>query len=81
MYYVYILYSVEFDKYYIGQTNDVKSRLNRHNNGEVNYTKSYKPWSLILVIEKPTRSESMALEKKIKNLNRERLKAFIEKYT
>ena len=59
---------------------DAKERLKKHNNGEVNSTKPYKPWKPVLSIEKPTRSEAMALEKKIKNLNRERLIAFIQKY-
>jgi putative endonuclease len=66
MFFVYILHSEEFDTYYIGQTADVKERLKRHNNGEVNSTKPYKPWKPVLSIDKPTRSEAMALEKKIK---------------
>lgn len=66
MFFVYILHSEEFDTYYIGQTSDVKERLKRHNNGEVNSTKPYTPWKPVLSIDKPTRSEAMALEKKIK---------------
>jgi predicted GIY-YIG superfamily endonuclease len=30
MYYVYILYSKEKDRYYIGQTENVEKRLNEH---------------------------------------------------
>ena len=30
-YYVYILYSAQKDKYYIGQTEDVERRLQEHN--------------------------------------------------
>ncbi len=80
MFYVYILYPPKFNKYYIGQTNSFEKRLLRHNSGYENYTKSYIPWQLILTIEKPTRSQSMILERKLKNLSKERLLNFIEKY-
>ncbi|MCE2962439.1 MAG: GIY-YIG nuclease family protein [Chitinophagales bacterium] len=80
MYYVYILYSEKHDKYYIGQTNDVKARLERHNNGLENFTSKYIPWILVGFITKPTRAEAVVLEKKLKNLSRERLQIFIAKY-
>ena len=63
------------------QTNDYLSRLHEHNSGESFYTKTHRPWELILVLSKKTRSESMVLEKKIKNIGtNERLRAFIDKY-
>ena len=80
-YYVYILYSASHDKYYIGQTNDVGQRLKRHNNGLEKFTSPYSPWISKCVIEKTTRGEAMILEKKLKNLNRQKLQKFIEKYS
>ena len=81
MYYgVYILFSEKFDRYYIGQTKDIDLRIVRHNSGLVVSTKSYMPWEIKLALPKETRSESMSLEKKLKNLNRMRLLEFIEKY-
>ena len=81
MYYiVYILFSEKFDRYYIGQTQDIEARMLRHNAGSVSSTKSYLPWELRCKIIKETRSEAMVLERKLKNLNRERLLQFIEKY-
>jgi putative endonuclease len=77
---VYINYSEAFDKYYIGQTENFDSRLLLHNAGLVKSTKPYLPWINVLQITKPTRSEAMILEKKLKNLNRIRLVAFIDKY-
>ena len=56
----------------------MQARLKRHNAGLVLSTKAFKPWDLILSIEKPTRSEAVVLEKKLKNLNSEDLKKFIE---
>ena len=46
-YTVYVLYSYEFDKYYTGQTNNVKRRLEEHNSDKTGYTKSYQPWILV----------------------------------
>lgn len=79
-YTVYINYSEKFDKYYIGQTENFESRILLHNAGLVKSTSPYVPWVNILLLEKASRSEAMALEKKLKNLNRLRLIAFIEKY-
>ena len=79
-YTVYIIYSVIHDIYYVGQTNDVDRRLYQHNQGLSKYTKPYIPWKLILTISKNSRSEAIQLEKKIKNLSKNRIIRFIEKY-
>jgi len=65
----------------MGITNNFRRRLKEHNS-EFNfgYTFSGRPWTEILVIEKPNKTEAMALERKLKNLNRERLELFIKKY-
>ena len=80
MYQVYILYSEKGKRYYIGQTQDVEARLHRHNSGYEKSTSPYRPYNLVCKMEKPTRSEAMKLEKKLKNLNTEDLKKFIQKY-
>lgn len=48
MFYIYLLQSkVENREFYIGYTNDLKSRLLKHNQ-KLNFaTKSYAPWKLI----------------------------------
>lgn len=63
---VYILYSPAFDKYYVGQTKDLSSRLSRHNQGTERSTAPYRPWTLVWHTQKPSRGEAMVLEKKIK---------------
>ncbi|MDR0967757.1 MAG: GIY-YIG nuclease family protein [Rickettsiales bacterium] len=48
MYYVYILQSKTFpDKFYAGQTDDLKNRLQVHNSGYSLATKPYIPWKII----------------------------------
>lgn len=79
--YVYILYTEKFDKFYIGQTNDVSDRLRRHNSGTEKTTKPFIPWVMLWFTSKETRSEAMILEKKLKNLSKERIKSFIEKHS
>ncbi|ASS49673.1 MAG: hypothetical protein A3D31_01790 [Candidatus Fluviicola riflensis] len=80
-YTVYILHSPKYDKYYIGQTENFASRLQLHNAGLVQSTKPYISWEVTLTLSKPSRSEAMILEKKLKNLNRMRLLQFITKYS
>jgi putative endonuclease len=80
MFYVYILFSENFNRFYIGQTSDMEARLARHNYGLVKSTKPFIPYHLILVLKKDTRKEAIILERKLKNLNHENLKKFIGKY-
>ncbi len=79
-FYVYILYSETFKRYYIGQTQDLGERIHRHNNRMEKATSPYVPWTIVWFVEKATRGEAMILERKLKNLNRQRLLAFMEKY-
>jgi putative endonuclease len=47
MTYVYILRSLQYlDHYYVGITADLRSRLKRHNAGEVSHTSKYTPWEI-----------------------------------
>ena len=80
MYQVYILQSIKFNRFYIGQTECLSNRIDLHNNGKVKSTFPYRPWRIIGTISKGTRSESVILERKLKNLNREDLIKFIKKY-
>ncbi|MGZ3931935.1 MAG: GIY-YIG nuclease family protein [Bacteroidia bacterium] len=79
-FYVYVLISPLHRRFYIGQTNDLQNRLQKHNAGAVTSTKPYAPWELKGYIQKSSRKEAMVLEKKLKNLNTEDLKKFIEKH-
>ena len=80
MYYVYILYSHKSDSFYKGQSVNLESRLQRHNNKKEKSTQSGVPWILVWTTSKETRSSAMMLESKIKNLNRQRTIQFMLKY-
>ena len=47
MFWVYILYSESYDKYYVGYTNDLKRRSLEHNElSENSFTSRFRPWIL-----------------------------------
>lgn len=77
MFYIYILYSEPFNKYYVGHTNDMLRRLSEHNEISLtSYTSKYRPWKLMAQIEiSETRDIAMKVEKYIKSQKR---KSFIE---
>ena len=80
IYHVYILYSETYDKYYIGQSKNVHERIKLHNQKQVKSTAPYVPWKVKWFCSKNSRSESVILERKLKNLNRSRIEAFLDKY-
>ena len=80
LYYVYIIESLKDNSYYIGQTQELESRLKRHNDGRNLYTKSYRPWRLKWWKEYATRSEAIREENKLKGIKkREGIERFMIK--
>ncbi len=47
MFYTYILRSKKTGKLYKGSTEDLRSRISRHNAGKVKSTKNGRPWELL----------------------------------
>ena len=66
MYKVYIIYSESSGSYYVGHTEDVSSRLLRHNNSGNKSTKKSKDWKLMYTETFETRGEAMKRENAIK---------------
>ncbi len=46
-FYAYVLYSEDFERLYIGQTNNIMDRIKRHNSGYEDVTKPYRPWKVV----------------------------------
>ena len=67
MFYTYVLYSELYDRIYIGQTNNISIRLEKHNSGKVNSTKAYLPWKMIHYENFQNRTEAMKREKELKS--------------
>jgi putative endonuclease len=64
---IYILYSRNHNKTYVGQTDDIASRLNYHNSGRVKSTKRYTPWEKIYHEIYESRKEAMKRERYFKS--------------
>ncbi len=66
MWYVYILRSAIDKALYIGSTNDIERRLNQHNSGEVDSTRSRRPLNLESYIAVKDKTKAIELEQYFK---------------
>ena len=71
--FVYIIYSQKSDIYYIGHTNNLTDRLNRHNSNRNKFTKGKGPWQLIISRSCNSKSEAYQLELKLKSFKNSKL--------
>jgi len=62
MYWVYIIQSEKDGTFYIGQTNDLESRIVRHNAGLSKYTSRKIPWKIVYTEEYNSRKVAMQRE-------------------
>ncbi len=68
MYFTYILYSPSIDKYYIGSTENLELRIERHNSGWGKYSSRGIPWKLVYFEEFELKSDAIKRENKIKRM-------------
>ncbi|WP_081211777.1 GIY-YIG nuclease family protein [Salegentibacter sediminis] len=79
-FYVYILFSEELNKYYIGSTQDIAIRLDKHLQSKKGFTSKVKDWILVRSEEFKTRTEALNRERQIKKWkSRIMIKKLIEK--
>jgi predicted GIY-YIG superfamily endonuclease len=68
MEYVYILRSKQdLERHYVGVTSDLRSRIAKHNAGEVTHTSKYAPWTLKTYIAFSNEKQAFAFEKYLKS--------------
>ena len=68
MYTVYVLYSVDFNKIYIGYTSDLEARIKSHNTlSKKGWTVKFRPWELIYTEIFTGKAEAMARERSLKS--------------
>ena len=67
LFFVYILYSLTKDKFYIGFTSNLEERIIRHNQKSKGFTGKINDWKMIYSEAYNTKSEAMAREKQIKS--------------
>jgi len=64
----YILESLSSGRLYIGQTNNLDDRINRHNNNMNLATRNRGPWKLFYAKKFDTREEAVKCERYLKSL-------------
>jgi len=66
MYYIYILYSVNLDRFYTGYSSNPAERLLKHNRKHKGFTGKTNDWKLVYTEKFASKSEALAREKQIK---------------
>jgi putative endonuclease len=66
MWYVYILRSINDNALYIGSTNDIERRIDEHNSGKVDSTRSRRPFNLEAYIAVKDKNKAIELEQYLK---------------
>ena len=67
MFTVYVLYSKDYNKIYIGFTSNLEQRLLSHNElGKKGWTIKFRPWQLIYTEEFQLKSDATKREKELK---------------
>ena len=66
MKYVYILESLDSQHFYVGITDDLRTGLAKHNEGEVPHTSKYGPWRLKTYVAFSNEQQAIAFEKYLK---------------
>ena len=80
MYYFYILYSVQKDRYYTGYTGLLEGRLYRHQINHKGFTGKNNDWKIVHAEAFETKSEAYARERQVKKWkNRKRIEALIHR--
>lgn len=70
MFYIYIIHSKSIDKFYVGQTLDIKQRISEHNSSRYSgsYTKVSSDWKLFFSICCENRTQAIKIESHIKKM-------------
>ena len=84
MYYTYILRSQKDKKQFVGLTKNIDTRFEQHNNGEVNATKEFSPFTLLYYEACLNKDDAKIREKFFKTQKgrlflKKRLKYYFEK--
>ena len=64
----YVIESIHSrERHYVGQTNDLKTRLTEHNAGKSIYTQRFKPWNLVCYLGFADKRKALSFEKYLKS--------------
>ena len=66
MHFVYILYSPQLDRFYVGESANPDERLEHHLAGHQRFTRRTSDWIMVLCLPTASRTEALGIERKIK---------------
>ncbi len=66
-FYIYVLQSQKNKRFYIGFTDNLKKRIEKHNRGEVYWTKRHIPWKLMYFEGYRSKIDALNREKNLKH--------------
>lgn len=67
MWYVYIIQSINYpNQRYIGASENLKQRVNEHNQGKSKHTSKFSPWCLTWYCAFPNKLKALAFERYLK---------------
>ena len=73
MYTLYILYSENIDRFYVGYTNDLQRRMSEHNRQKKKFTDKGIPWKIVYTekyySKKEADQENYSLKNEIKEIH------------
>jgi putative endonuclease len=83
MYYVYVIQSIKDSNLYVGYTEDLKARLQKHNDGQVDSTMYRRPFKMIYYEACINQQDALHREKYLKTTYgkryiRNRLKEYLK---
>ena len=79
MYYFYILYSDQLNKYYIGHSSDLEERLRRHNSNHKGWTGKANDWKIVYSEEFAAKDLALFREHEVKKWkSRKRIEKLIK---
>ena len=81
-YLVYIIYSAKLDRFYIGESYEIKQRLDYHNSMELNTnsTRVGIPWVIYFTIPVENRNQARKIESHIKRMKSKTYFKNLKKY-
>ncbi|MBK8672065.1 MAG: GIY-YIG nuclease family protein [Bacteroidetes bacterium] len=69
-FYLYILYSISLDKYYVGHTENLDERLRKHLTNHKGFTSAAKDWKIVYTEKFENKSAAYKRELEVKSKNR-----------
>ena len=82
MWYLYILYSKALDRYYVGYTSEIETRIARHNQGWGKFTSRAKDWELVYQEKYTQKNDAIKRESFLKRMkSRKLIEELIKNYS